>query len=210
MSANPLRPRLTLGAFAVGTSPDLIVFQYNPEQLTRRVEPQTVGGEADRAYGVRLTGAPKETIELQLRFDATDGLEHQDPVTKQLGVANRLARLELLAYPDIASVAQRAALLDQGVIEIVPDYAPQLLLLLGPNRSLPVKIDQYSVSEQQFDTLLNPIRATVDISMHALTYSDVLSSNPAYGQFVAYQQALVRFASTVSGSPLSGSAALVQ
>jgi hypothetical protein len=204
MSASPLRPRLTLGAFAVGPAPDLIVFQYNPEQLTRRVEPQTVGGEADRAYGVRFTGAPRETIDLQLRFDATDGLERQDPVTKELGVANRLARLELLAYPDLASVAQRAALLTQGVIEIVPDDAPQVLLILGPNRSLPVKIEQYSVSEQQFDTLLNPIRATVDVTMHALTYSDVLSSSPAYGQFMAYQQALVRFASTVPGSSVSG------
>jgi hypothetical protein len=204
MSVNPLRPRLTLGAFAVGSSPDLIAFQYNPEQVTRRVEPQTAGGEADRAYGVRFTGAPKGTIELQLRFDASDGLERKDPVTKQLGITNRLARLELLAYPDLASVRQRAILLDQGVIEIVPDYAPQVLLILGPNRSLPVKIEQYSVSEQHFDTLLNPIRATVDISMHVLTYSDVLSSNPAYGQFIAYQQALVRFASMMSGSPVGG------
>jgi hypothetical protein len=200
VSVNPLRPRLTLGAFAVGPSPELIVFQYNPEQLTRRVEPQTVGGQSDRAYGVRFTGAPKETIDLQLRFDATDGLEHQDPVTKQLGIANRLARLELLAYPDLASVEQRSALLDQGVIEIVPDYAPPLVLILGPNRSLPVRIEQYSVSEQQFDTRLNPIRATVDVSLQALTYSDVLVSNAAYGQFIAYQQALVRFASTPSGS----------
>jgi hypothetical protein len=204
MSVNPLRPRLTLGAFAVGPSPDLIVFQYNPEQLTRRVEPQMVGGQADRAYGVRFTGAPRETIELQLRFDASDGLEHKDPVTQELGVANRLARLELLAYPDLASVAQRSALLDQGVIEIVPDYALPLMLILGPNRSLPVKIEQYSVSEQQFDTLLNPIRATVDLSLHALTYSDVLSSNPAYGRFIAYQQALVQFASTPSRSSASG------
>jgi hypothetical protein len=204
MSVNPLRPRLTLGAFAVGPSPDLIVFQYNPEQLTRRVEPQTVGGQADRAYGVRLTGAPKETIELQLRFDASDGLEKADTATKALGIANRLARLELLAYPDLASVAERATMLAQGVIEIVPDYAPQVLLILGPNRSLPVKIEQYSVSEQQFDTKLNPIRATVDVSLHALSYSDVLSSNPAYGQFLAYQQALVRFASTVSASPAGG------
>jgi len=204
MSVNPLRPRLTLGAFAVGPSPDLIAFQYNPEQLTRRVEPQTVGGQADRAYGVRVTGAPKETIELQLRFDASDGLEQSDAATKALGIANRLARLELLAYPDIASVAERATMLAQGVIEIVPDYAPQILLILGPNRSLPVKIEQYSVSEQQFDTKLNPIRATVDVSLHALSYSDVLSSNPAYGQFLAYQQALVRYASTVSGSPAGG------
>ena len=203
MSASPVRPKLTSGSIVVaGPGSPIIRFQYNPEQLTRRLEPQMVGGQGEHSYGVRFTGAPKETIEMQLRFDAIDGLASGNAVAARLGIANRLAQLELLAYPDLESVKQRQTLLDSGSIEIIPEFAPLTLLVLGSNRSMPVKIESMSITEQMFDTDLNPIRATVDVSFHVLSYSDVLPSNPAYGQFVTYQQALKRYADTVAdGTP---------
>ena len=206
MSSSPLRPRLSSGAIVVvGDSSEIIPFQYNPEQLSRRIEPQMVGGQGDRSYGARLTGAPRETIELQLRLDAIDGLERSSAITARLGIANRLAQLELLAYPDLASVTQREAQLALGVIEILPEFAPLTLLMLGTNRSMPVRIEQFAITEQAFDAQLNPIRATVDVTFHVLTYSDVLPSNPAYRQFVTYQQALRRYADTVAdGTPGEG------
>lgn len=203
MSASPVRPKLASGAIVVaGPAGEMITFQYNPEQVTRRIEPQMVGGQGEHSHGVRFVGAPKETVELQLRFDAIDGLESGDSVTERFGIANRLAQLELLGYPDIDSVRRRDALLAAGTIEIIPEFAPLTLLVLGSNRSMPVKIESMAITEQSFDTDLNPIRATVDVAFHVLTYSDVLPSNPAYGQFVQYQQALQRYADTVAnGSP---------
>jgi Contractile injection system tube protein len=199
MSDSPVRPRLSSGALAViGDSQVIIGFQYNPEQVTRTIEPQMVGGQSDHAYAVRFTGAPKETITLQLRLDATDGLASSDAVTARFGIGNRLAQLELLAFPDIGEVIHREAQLAQGIIEIFPDEAPLVMLMLGPNRSMPVKVNQLSITEQAFDPMLNPIRATVDVTMQVLTYSDVLPSNPAYRQFVSYQQSLVRAATTVA------------
>lgn len=135
---------------------------------------------------------------MQLRFDATDGLEVGDAISGRLGIANRLAQLELLAFPDLDAITRREAQLAQGVIEIFPDEAPLAMLMLGPNRTMPVKVQQLSIAEQAFDPLLNPIRASVDVTMSVLTYSDVLPSNPAYRQFVSYQQALRRFAATVA------------
>lgn len=196
MSDSPIRPKLATGALTV-VGGDPVRFQYNPEQVTRKIEPQMVGGQGDRSYGVRLIGAPRETIEMQLRVDAIDGLESQDPAATQFGVANRLAQIELLAYPSAASVARRESLLASGTIEILPEFAPLVLLVLGDNRSMPVKIEHLAITEQAFDPNLNPIRAVVDVSMHVLTYSDVLPSNQAYAQFVRYQQSLVALAATV-------------
>lgn len=199
MSESPVRPRLSSGAIAVvGDSTSIIAFQYNPQQVTRTIEPQLVGGQSDRAYAVRFIGAPKETISMQLRFDATDGLEAGDAISGRLGIANRLAQLELLAFPDLDAITRREAQLAQGVIEIFPDEAPLAMLMLGPNRTMPVKVQELSIVEQAFDPSLNPIRASVDVTMSVLTYSDVLPSNPAYRQFVSYQQALRRFAATVA------------
>lgn len=201
MSQSPIRPKLTHGALAVmGESAHTISFQYNPEQLRRTIQPQTVGGQGDRSYGVRFTGAAGETIEMQLRLDATDGLEVSDGVTEAVGIANRLAQLELLASPDAASVQQRESLLQTGVIEILPAFAPLVMLVLGPNRTMPVKLLQLSVTEEAFDAKLNPIRATVDVTMQVLTSSDVLPSNPAYRQYIAYQQSLTRLAAKKSGA----------
>jgi hypothetical protein len=51
-----------------------------------------------------------------------------------------------------------------------------LLLVLGANRTLPVRITDFSVVEEQFDVNLNPIRAKVSLGMRLLSSEDL-----AYG-----------------------------
>lgn len=57
----------------------VVVFQYNPDTITRRLEARSTGGgeTSDRSEALRLTGSPKETITLNIEVDATDQLERK-------------------------------------------------------------------------------------------------------------------------------------
>jgi hypothetical protein len=72
--------------------------------------------------------------------------------------------------------------------------APTTLFVWGSSRVVPVKITSYSVTEEAFDAELNPIRASVSLSMQVLSYSDVGPGEPAYPLFMAYQAAKERLA----------------
>ena len=115
-------PRLLKGAL-IGLDPTnplgtLIVFQYNPDTLTRRLEARSMGGNdsGDRAEAFRLTGPPKETITLNIEIDATDNLEVADPVTVISGVYPTLATLELMLYPKSTTIISNALLAQIGNI----------------------------------------------------------------------------------------------
>jgi hypothetical protein len=200
-------PRLLKGAIVAidpaGGGRSTIVFQYNPETLKRSLEPQLAGGESgQRSQSVRYTGAPVETIDLEVSIDAVDQLEEGQGAALQQGIHPQLAALETLLYPHSDQVEQNGRLLDQGSIEIPPYVAPLTLFVWGGNRVLPVSLTRYSISEEMFDTRLNPIRATVTLGLRALTYSDVDKSHPAYHLFLAYQQTKETMARRgVTGSP---------
>lgn len=203
-------PRTLRGALVsipqTGGSPTVIAFQYNPATLTRGLQPQTSGGEeGDRSMEVRFTGAPIQTIEVEVEIDGTDGLERENPVTVQYGIAPQLAALELLVYPASADVLRRDALLASGTIEVALLPAPRTLLVWGPQRCVPVRLTSYSISEEAFDSSLNPIRATVSLGMRVLTYSDLDSKTRDYHQFLAYQQNLEQLA-RVAATGRSGQA----
>jgi len=119
------------------------------------------GGE--RSQALRYTGAPVETIDLEVTIDAVDQLEAGEGKALAKGIHPQLAALEMLLYPHSRQVTQNARLLEQGTIEIVPYVAPLALFIWGGNRVLPVSLTRYSVSEEMFDTHLNPIRATVTL-----------------------------------------------
>ena len=83
----------------IGTPMGTIMFQYNPEKLTRTLKPQAVGEQPDRTEILRLKGPPIETIKGEVEIDATDQLAAADPVTMSLGIQPQLSALELLVYP---------------------------------------------------------------------------------------------------------------
>jgi len=201
-------PRVFKGALVSISStdpkPHVISFQYNPATLKRSLKPLMVGGEAgDRSQSVRITGAPTETYSVEIEIDAADDLENGDPVATTLGIQPQLALLELLIYPALSRVMENAALLSAGTIEIAPITAPRLLFVWGQRRVLPVQLSAYSISEEEFDSSLNPIRATVSLEMRVLTYSDLSASNADYHQYLAYQQSLMSIADS-AGSPGRG------
>src|SRR4051812_2266223 len=48
----------------------IIALQYNPDTLTRTLQPQAVKESGDRSEALRLTGPPVETIKLDAEIDA--------------------------------------------------------------------------------------------------------------------------------------------
>ncbi|UCH58798.1 MAG: hypothetical protein JSV61_11335 [Anaerolineales bacterium] len=194
MSTYAHGPRLVKGAIIVidpvSQQRQNIAFQYNPDTLKRSLQPQVLGGEQGQAsQAVRFTGAPVETINLDVIIDATDQLEQGQTQAAQTGIYPQLATLELLLYPGSRQVTQNNSLLDQGTLEIGPYVAPLTLFSWGSNRVLPVSLTSFSINEEVFDSQLNPIRATLSLGLRALSYSDLDPGHPGYNLFLAYQQA---------------------
>jgi hypothetical protein len=188
----PGAPRLLKGAL-VGVDPvnpvsSIIVFQYNPETMTRRLEARaTRDGQGDQAEVYRLTGPPKETITLKVEIDVADQLERGAPQALTMGIYPALSALEMLLYPQSERLIANALTATLGGIEIIPPEAPMTLFVWGPKRVLPVRVTSFSITEQAYDPGLNPIRAEVDLSLDVLTTADFQASHPGYTLYMAHQ-----------------------
>jgi hypothetical protein len=204
MTSFPGSPRLVKGAI-VGIDKwnplaSVIVFRYNPEELSRSIQAQTIGTDSGTSAEVlRLKGAPTETITISnLSIDATDQLEKADPVATSSGIYPQLSALEMLLYPKSAVVIANAALKAAGAIEIIQPEAPLTLFIWGEKRVLPVRITELSISEKAHDPNLNPILAEVTLSMQVLSYNNLQETHPGYALFLAHQ--VVKEAMAVVGS----------
>jgi hypothetical protein len=171
-------PRLAKAGIVVadpkkGTVIRVIPLQYNPTRLTRSLKAKALGEQADRSEALRLTGPPVETISIEAAIDATDALERGDATAVSSGITSQLAALELLTSPASNQLLESDRAAQQGVLEILPMEQPLTLFVWGKNRIVPVRIEDYSVTEDGFDPALNPIRATVTLTMRVLTIDDL-------------------------------------
>jgi hypothetical protein len=191
----PGSPRTARGAL-VGIDPEnplasVVVFQYNPDEMTRSLQARAATGAGmsagARDEALRLTGAPIENITLAVEIDASDQLESGDALATTVGIYPQLSSLEMLLYPKSALVIANTALALIGTIELVPALAPLTLLVWNIKRVLPVRLTQFSIVEQAFDPGLNPIRARVSLGLRVLSYSDLPTSNPGYHIYLAHQ-----------------------
>jgi len=197
MTTFPRSPKLLKGAIVAlplpSPIPNVIIFQYNPREVRRSLRPRVGGrsaeeqGEADRSEALRLQGPPIETLALTVEIDATDQLERADPAAVTLGIYPQLSALELLLYPASDQVLASAALSVLGTLEIEPPEAPLTLLVWGEKRVVPVRLGAMTITEQAYDTTLNPIRAEVTLSLRVLTYDDFEESNPGQSIFLVHQ-----------------------
>ena len=199
MSSFPGSPRLLKGAIVgidrLNPVPKAVVFQYNPDTLTRKLEPRAVTSEGDRGEAFRLTGAPKETINFSAEIDATDQLEQADPLATTMGIYPTLAALEVLLYPKSQQVIANTALSMIGTIEVIPLEAPMTLFVWG-QRVLPVHLTSLSITEEAHDQMLNPIRAKVEVSLTVLSYQDLSMTSPGHALFLVHHIAKEIMATT--------------
>jgi len=196
----PRSPRLLKGALVVyesqkpGPPPQVIVFQYNAEQLSRSLahraappEPSDVGAAREDSF--RVLGPPVETITLSVVLDAVDQLEQpdQNPEVAANGLHPALAALELLLYPPSTQVLLNRTLAQAGRVQVCPADLPLTLLVWGKSRAVPVRLTSFAVTEEAFDPLLNPIRAKVDLGMRILTYMELKEDTLGFSAYIAYQ-----------------------
>ncbi len=207
MTIFPNPPRFLKGAIVgidpLNPVPSIVIFQYNPEKLTRSLNAQTVGGESS-SEPMRLKGAPTETITLDTEIDAADQLEKGDPKTAIMGIYPQLSALEMLIYPKTPVVIANAALALAGSLEFIAPEAPLTLLIWGPKRVLPVRLTQFTITEEAHDGQLNPIRAKVTLGLKVLSYNDLPPTHKGYGLFLAHQITKEAMAMIGSVSNLTG------
>jgi len=211
MTTFPGSPRLLKGGIVLldpktERIQQVITLQYNPDKLTRRLQVQSMeGGEGDRSQALRLTGAPVETINLEAEIDAADQLEfpRENADTVQFGIRPHLAVLEALIYPTSAQMLNKKAMTQAGKLEIAPMEAPLTLFVWSKNRILPVRITEFSISEEAFDPELNPLRAKVSLGMRVLNVNDLGFDHKGGNLFMIYHQQLENLARKYKGGTLS-------
>jgi len=183
----------------------VIVLQYNPDTLSRTLQVQGTGeGQADRSEVLRLKGPAVETIKVDAEIDATDQLETAKPGAQvlQSGIHPQLAALETILYPSTAQLSANHSMAAAGMLEILPMEAPLTLFVWSSSRIVPVRITEFSVTEEAFDTRLNPIRAKVSLGMRVLSVSDLGFDHRGSSIYLAYQRVKEAFAAVPTGGSL--------
>jgi hypothetical protein len=185
------QPKIMRGAFVeygLSVPPLIVVFQFNPLQLSRNrtlnfsmpAEAEAMGNVTLRDFHQReefadlsaLRDAQQvsidaESLSFDIRLDATDKLNEGDTVTELYGIAPQLATLERMVEPKSESLVGKVldALLPGGFSFTGVTKPPMILFVWGRKRVLPVNIESLQVTETEFNTNLDPVRATVSVSL---------------------------------------------
>jgi hypothetical protein len=209
---SPLSPRLVKGGI-VTLDPDtsvvqtVIALQYNPDSLSRTLQIQTTPGSSDgvRVDALRLRGPAVETIKLDAELDATDQLEFptQFPLTVQYGLHPQLAQLEMLINPSVETLLADDSMANAGTLEIIPLEQPLTLFVWSKSRVVPVRITDFSITEEAFDPSLNPIRAKVSLGLRVLSVDDLGFAHPGGRMFMTYLSNKEQLASRVANAAIS-------
>lgn len=210
MTTFPGSPRLVKGGIALldpttGIVRRIIALQYNPDSMSRTLQAQAVGAGGDRSEALRLKGPPIETIKVDAEIDAADQLEHPDqfPDVGRLGIHPQLAALEAILYPasrDLLANNDRAG---AGVLEIAPVESALCVFVWSSQRIVPVRLTDFSVTEEAFDPALNPLRAKVSLGMRVLSVSDLGFAHKGGGMYITYQRQLEALAARAPQASLS-------
>ncbi|MGP1374292.1 MAG: hypothetical protein ACTS3T_15785 [Almyronema sp.] len=208
MTTFPGSPRLLKGGLVLvdannGQPQRVINLQYNPATLNRTLQVQGVeAGNRDRSQALRLKGPAVETLTLEAEIDIADQLEFpdQNPNAAELGIYPQLAALETIVYPTSAQLQTNADLAQAGTLEIIPMLAPLTLFVWSKNRIMPVRLTDFSITEEAFDPALNPLRAKVSLGMRVLSIDDIPFSSYGGGLFMTYLGQKEQLAKKSSGT----------
>jgi hypothetical protein len=212
ISSFPNSPKILKGGIVL-MDPDstviqsVIALQYNPDNLTRSLQIQATPGGEDGTHSdaLRLRGPAIETIQLEAEIDATDQLENpgSNPNTVQFGIHPQLAQLEMLINPTVETLEADDQMASSGTLEIIPLQQPLTLFVWSQNRIVPVRITEFSVTEEAFDQSLNPIRAKVNMGLRVLNIDDLGFTHPGGKMFMSYLGNKERLAKLAGSAMLS-------
>lgn len=201
-------PKLTKGALVVmapggGAIRNTINVQYNPDQISHTYQVQGAGGDGggEKAQPFRLKGPAVQSIKLDVEIDASDQLEFpsQNPNAARFGIGPQLAVLESLINPSVDELLSVAAKTANGTLEILPPEAPLVLFQWGQSRVAPVRVTEFSVTEEAFDPALNPIRAKVSLGLRVLSTDDLGFTHKGGTMFISYLRGREALAARAKG-----------
>jgi hypothetical protein len=180
-----------------------ITFEYNPDQITHSYQVQGAGGDGggEKAQPFRFKGPAVQSIKLDVEIDASDQLEFpgQNANATQFGIGPQLAVLESLINPSVDELLAVAAKTASGTLEILPPEAPLVLFQWGQSRVAPVRVTEFSVTEEAFDSRLNPIRAKVGLGLRVLSSDDLGFTHKGGTMFISYLRGREALAAKAKG-----------
>lgn len=182
------------GSGLMGPIPNVVIFQFNPESLSRQLQiPQRPTG-ANHRESTQAGEVTFERITLKAHFTAADMLADDKALAKLFGIGPQLAALEKMVLPSSKLAGLVGAVIDAvgGALagaagstppaQPIPREAyPRILFIWGLTRVLPVTIDSMRIGELEYDALLNPLRAEVDIAMSVIAVDETSDDTLAKG-----------------------------
>ena len=169
------------GSDFLGPLPNVVIFQFNPEQVTRTVEvPSRPTGATSRETS-QAGEIPVEKLDLTAKFSAADLLAENNVLARAFGVGPYLAALEMMVQPkakisgllsaavDAVGDALSGGGGDEPSQPIPREQFPKLIFIWGLTRVMPVFIHSLVITENHFDYLLNPIEAEVRLGLTAIS-----------------------------------------
>lgn len=203
------------GSDFLGPIPNVVIFQFNPETMRRTIQipprPEGAGAtETDQAGE-----PPIEQISFSAEFDAAILRDREQALALAFGIGPQLAALEKMAQPPVALGGLIGAVVDAVGDALglgggkdppekpVPRVAyPKILFIWGLTRVLPVRIESMTINEQYFDALLNPMKASVDLSLSVVPPGEdnkdpIAQGAMDYSNVAKEAQAVANLANTV-------------
>jgi hypothetical protein len=211
MTTFPGSPKLLKGGIVLvdpesGALRGAIALQYNPETLSRSFQIQSTGQDTpDRSQPLRIKGPAVETYKLDIVVNAYDQLEFpdQNPDAAAVGILPQLSLLESLVQPRSAQLTANDALAQSGALEIIPMETPLPLFVWSKSRIAPVRVTELSITEEAFDSALNPIQAKVSLGLRVLSVDDLGFTHKGGSLFMAYLQQKEQLATRIPAAALS-------
>jgi hypothetical protein len=125
----------------------------------------------------QMVTVQEQTIAFDIRLDATDRLDDGDALTEQFGIAPQLSTLEQMVSPKDESLVGKAVGRlrgEAGGFSFTRGQNPPLVLFVfGRKRVLPVNINSLNITETEFSTDLDPVRATVAVGLTVIESKSV-------------------------------------
>lgn len=190
----------------LGPIPNLVVFQFNPEELARTINipsppSATTGTRANEAEPSSTSTPPTESFTVTAKFSAADDLGKGGLVSaipRVFGIGPQIAALEKMVYPagplsgllgqaidavGSASISSSgvSAEADAATLPIPRQSLPRILFIWGATRVLPVRIKSMTITEQKFDAFLNPVQAEIAIGLDVLSLASTSTDKIGYG-----------------------------
>lgn len=189
-SPKTLRGGLVLVDPSSGAVKRVITLQYTPDLVSRTMQVQGIGEAGDRSEALRLKGPAVETFKIEAELDAADQLEfpNDNPNTVKFGLHPQIAALESMINPLASDLIGENSQASYGTIEIAPTEAPLALFVWSAQRVVPVRVTEFSVTEEAFDPNLNPIRAKVSLGLRVLSVNDLGFAHKGGALFLGYLQ----------------------